>query len=111
MGATLAMLSNFFLFSQIQDGCHIGSVVSKMAIKSLFLYQVSSVIYHFFQTFILYYMVKQLIIFLKFKMVTIINLPKIMIMQSFCEVAMTCRCSLLLTKFTLTQNSEYIDLI
>ena len=58
MGAALALLSVFFLFSKIQDGRHIHSAVSKMAIKSLFLNQFSSVICHFFQTFILYYMVK-----------------------------------------------------
>ena len=58
MGATLALMSNFFLFSKIQDGRHINSAVSKMAIKSLFLNQFSCVIYHFFQTFILYHMVK-----------------------------------------------------
>ena len=64
MGAALALLSNFFLFSKIQDGCHIDSAVSKMAIKLLFLNQFC-VIYHFVQIFILYHMVKTDVSFLQ----------------------------------------------
>ena len=56
MGAALAL--QFFLFIKIQDGRHIDSAVSKIAIKLLFLNQLSCVIYNFFQTFILYHMIK-----------------------------------------------------
>ena len=54
-----------FLFSEIQDGHHIGFVVSKMSIKSLFLCQFASVYIIFFELLYSTTWSRQLLVFPK----------------------------------------------
>ena len=65
MGAALALLSNFFYLAKFKMAAISVPLYQKMAIKSLFLYQFSCVIYHFFQNFILNYMVQSGVSFSK----------------------------------------------